>query len=57
MSAEYFERLYLINLPAISLDSSGVAIPVPNPSISEDPPTLIEVREVISKLKGGKTKG
>lgn len=27
---------------------------MPEPSISEDPPNLTEVKETISKLKGGK---
>ncbi|XP_069992460.1 uncharacterized protein [Penaeus vannamei] len=43
--------------PAVSLDALDVAIPVLDPPISEDPPTLTEVREKISKLKGGKAAG
>lgn len=46
-----------VDLPAISLNVSSVAIPVPNSPISEEPPTLTEVREAISKLKGGKEAG
>lgn len=46
-----------VDLPAISLNVSSLAIPVPNSPISEEPPTLTEVREAISKLKGGKEAG
>lgn len=55
--AEYFGKLYQVDFPAVSLDTSGVAIPLPEPPISEEPPTLTEVREDISKLKGGKPIG
>ncbi|XP_069993541.1 uncharacterized protein [Penaeus vannamei] len=41
------------HFPTVSLDPSGAAISVQDPLISEEP-TLTEVREAISKLKGGK---
>ncbi|XP_069975286.1 uncharacterized protein [Penaeus vannamei] len=46
--------MYQVDPPASGLDASDVAIPLPIPPISEDPPTLTEVREAISKLKDGK---
>ncbi|XP_069976414.1 uncharacterized protein [Penaeus vannamei] len=55
--AEYFEQLYQVDPSAVCLDAQDVEIPVPDPPISEDPPTLTEIREVISKLKGGKAAG
>ncbi|XP_047501192.1 uncharacterized protein LOC125047124 [Penaeus chinensis] len=51
---EYFEQLYHIDLPAIIMDASGVTIPMLGPPISEEPPTLNEIREAIPKLNGGK---
>ncbi|XP_069977663.1 uncharacterized protein [Penaeus vannamei] len=55
--AEYFEQLY-----QVSLDARDVAIPVPDPLISEDPPTLTEsssippdlLRRVVIPLWKGK---
>ncbi|XP_069993160.1 uncharacterized protein [Penaeus vannamei] len=52
--AEYFEQLYQVDPPTVSPYARDVAIPVPDPPISEDPPTLTEVRKANSKLKGGK---
>ncbi|XP_069990705.1 uncharacterized protein [Penaeus vannamei] len=55
--AEEVESHFLVNdHPAyqalkISLDARDLAIPVPDPPISEDRPTLTEVSEAISKLK------
>lgn len=48
--AEYFRQP-----PAVILDTSGVAIPLPDSSINEEPSTLIEVREAIPKLNCWKT--
>ena len=55
--AEYFEQLFRVDPPTDSLDAGDVAVPLPDPQISEEPPTLTEVREAISKLKGGKAAG
>ena len=55
--AEYFEQLYQVDPPTVSLDASDVSVPVPDPPISEEPPTLTEVRMAISKLKSGKAAG
>ncbi|XP_069978525.1 uncharacterized protein [Penaeus vannamei] len=41
----------MVDPPAVSLDARDVAISVPDPPISEDPPTMNKVREAISKLK------
>lgn len=55
--AEYFGQLYQVFPSVFSLNSSDVAILLPDPPITEDPPTLTEVREAISKLKCGKDTG
>ena len=55
--AEYFEQLFQVEPPTDGLEVGDVAIPLPDPRISEEPPTLTEVREAISKLKRGKAAG
>ncbi|XP_069971579.1 uncharacterized protein [Penaeus vannamei] len=50
--AEYIEQLYQVDPLEFSLDARDVTIPLSDPSISEDPPILNEVRTAISKLKG-----
>lgn len=55
--AEYFQQLLQVDPPAVSLDAIGVVISVSDPTISEEPPTLTEVWEAISKLRGGKAMG
>ena len=55
--AEYFEQLYQVDPPTVNLDAGSVEIPLPDPPISEDPPSLTEVRGAISKLKSGKAAG
>ncbi|XP_069989723.1 uncharacterized protein [Penaeus vannamei] len=54
---EQFIRNLAEEPPAVSLDARDVEIPVPDRPMSEDPPTLTEIREPISKLKGGKAAG
>ena len=49
--AEYFEQLYQVDPPTVNLDVGSAVIPLSDPPISEDPPSLAEVREAISKLK------
>ncbi|XP_069983535.1 uncharacterized protein [Penaeus vannamei] len=55
--AEYFEQLYQVDPPAVNLDAQSAETPLPDPPISEDPPSLTEVRGAISKLKSGKAAG
>ena len=55
--AEYFEQLYTASVPIGQLDPVNVQPSVPDPPISEDPPSLAEVREAVGKLKGGKAPG
>ncbi|XP_063609551.1 uncharacterized protein LOC134783569 [Penaeus indicus] len=50
---EYFEQLFQVDPPAISLDTRGVPIFVSDPTISKEPPTVTEAREVISRLSLG----
>ncbi|XP_069993131.1 uncharacterized protein [Penaeus vannamei] len=52
--AEYFGQLYQVDPPTAKLNAGSAVIPLPDPPISEDPASLIEVGEVISKLKSGK---
>nr|XP_027228015.1 uncharacterized protein LOC113819969 [Penaeus vannamei] len=54
---EYFEQLYQLDCPAVSLDARDATIPVPDPPISEDLHTLNVVREAISKLNDEKAAG
>ena len=55
--AEYFEQLYQVDPPTVNLDAGNAVVPLPDPPISEDPPSLTEVRGAISKLKSGKAAG
>ncbi|XP_069993549.1 uncharacterized protein [Penaeus vannamei] len=55
--AEYFEQLYQVDSPKVNLYAGSAVIPLPDPPISEDPPSLTEVRGAISKLKSGKALG
>lgn len=52
--AEYFQQLYHVDLPTVNMDVGSVDIPVADTPINEDPYSLTEAGEVISKLKGGK---
>ncbi|XP_069978598.1 uncharacterized protein [Penaeus vannamei] len=54
--AEYFE-LYQADPPTVNLDAGSAVIPLPDPPISENLPSLTEVGGVISKLKSGKAAG
>ncbi|XP_069975009.1 uncharacterized protein [Penaeus vannamei] len=55
--AECFEQMYQVDPLKVDLDVGSVEIPLPDPRISEDPPSLTEVRGAISKLKSGKAAG
>ncbi|XP_069994128.1 uncharacterized protein [Penaeus vannamei] len=52
--AEYFEQLYQVDPPIGNLHVGSAKIPLLDPPISEDPPSLTEVRRANSKLKRGK---
>lgn len=43
--------------PVVSMDVSVVLVPVSNPLISEESPSLIKVNEAISIAKVGKSAG
>ena len=49
--AEYFEQLYQVDLSTVNLDAGSADIPLPEPPISEDPPSLTEARGASSKLQ------
>ncbi|XP_069980167.1 uncharacterized protein [Penaeus vannamei] len=55
--AEYFEQLYQFDSPTVNLDTGSAVISLPDPSTSEDPPSLTEVRGTVSKLRSGKAAG
>ena len=55
--AGYFERLYQADPPAVKLDVRGVAIPVADPAINCDPPSLVETQATVNRLKWGKAPG
>lgn len=52
---EYSEQLFQVDPAAVRIYACGV--PVPDSPISENPPILTWVREVIPKLKSGKAAG
>ena len=54
---EYFEQLYQVDPPTVNLDAGSAEILLPDPPISEDAPSLTEVRWTISKMKSGKAAG
>lgn len=43
--------MYQVDPPAVDLDASGVAIPLLDPPISEEPPTLAGLRKAITGLE------
>ena len=55
--AGYFERLYQADLPTVELDVRGVAIPIADPTINCGPPSFVETRAVVNRLKWGKAPG
>ena len=55
--AGYFERLYQTRPPAVELDVRGVTIPIADPPINCDPPSLVETQAVVNQLKWGKAPG
>ncbi len=55
--AGYFERLYQADPPAVELDVKGVTIPVADLPINCGPPSLVETRAAVNRLKRGKAPG
>ncbi|XP_069995851.1 uncharacterized protein [Penaeus vannamei] len=55
--AENFKQLYQVDPPTVNLDAGSAEVPLPDPPISEDAPSLTKVRGAISKLKSGKAAG
>ena len=55
--AGYFERLYQTDPPAVKLDFRGVTIPVADTTINCGPPSLVETRAAVNRLKRGKAPG
>ena len=49
--AGYFEQLYQADPPAVELDVRGVTIPIVDPPINCDPPSLVETQAVVNRLK------
>ena len=52
--AGYFERLYQADPPAVELDVKGVTIPVADPPINCDPPSLVATQAAVNRFKWGK---
>ena len=55
--AGYFGQLYHADPPAVELDVRGVTIPIADPPINCDPPSFVETRAVVNRLKWGKALG
>ena len=55
--AGYFERLYLADPPGVELDIRGDTIPIADPPINCDPPSLVETQTAVNRLKWGKLLG
>ena len=55
--ASYFERLYQTDPPTVKLDIRGVTITVADPPINCGPPSLVETRAAVNRLKWGKAPG
>ena len=52
--AGYFEWLYQADPPAVKLDVRGVNIPIADPPINCDPPSFLETKTAVIRLKWGK---
>ena len=57
VGAEYFKQLYMAEPPSSQLSLAGVQMASADPLLVETPPSLTEVREVVSKLKCCKAAG
>ena len=55
--AGYFERLYQADPTAVDLDVRGVTIPIADPPINCGPPSFVETRAAVNRLKWGKAPG
>ena len=51
--AGYFERLYQADPPAVELDVGGVTIPNAEPPINCHPPSFVETKAAVNRLKWG----
>ena len=52
--AGYFERLYQVDPPAAELDVRGPTILIAEAQINCDPPSFVETRAAVNRLKWGK---
>ena len=46
--ADYFERLYKADPPAVKLDVRGVTIPIADPPINCDSPSFVETQAAVN---------
>ena len=53
----YFEWLYQADPRAVELDVRGVTIPIADPPINCGPPSFVETRAAVNRLKWGKAPG
>ena len=50
--AEYFEQLFKVNPPSGQLQTTGLQMMDADPPINEVPPSIDEVKEAVTKLRG-----
>ena len=55
--AGHLERLYQADPPAVELDVRGVTIPIADIPINCDPPSFVETRAAVNRLKWVKAPG
>ena len=55
--AEYFEQLFMVDLPSGQLQTAGLQTLHADPPIDETTPSIGDVKEAVAKLRGGKEAG
>lgn len=56
-SAEYFNQLYMVDTPHGQLPVAGLLVANADPPLDKTQPSLAEVREAVTKLRGGQAPG
>ena len=55
--AEYFEQLFMVDPPSGQLQTGGLQTLDADPPIDETAPSIVDVKEAVAKLTGGKAAG